>query len=84
MEQSWNSLIVQTGEFDRVVRTGGTTMQGFDIVEVLCATRQGGLIVRAVFDLGLDRLNGLWVAPAQVPRSHDRGEKPRRTPSFPE
>jgi len=84
MEQAWNALISQTGEFDRVVKTAGATTQGFDVVEVLCATRQGGLVVRTVFDPGLDRLNGLWVAPAQVSAPHHREETPTKTPSFPE
>ena len=82
MEQTWNALISQTGEFERVTRSQGATVQGADVVEVLCAARQGNLVVRAVFDPGEERLNGLWIAPAPGGPSGKRDAT--KKPSFPE
>jgi hypothetical protein len=83
MEQAWNALIAQTGEFERVTKSGGTTAQGFDVVEVLCAARQGNLVVRAVFDPREERLNGLWIAPVGHGGENQKPSTPKK-PSFPE
>jgi hypothetical protein len=81
VEQTWNALIAQTGEFESITRTAGTTVRNYDVVEVLCATKQAAFVVRIVFDPGQEKLNGLWVFPATAADSEK--PQPSKKPSFP-
>jgi hypothetical protein len=84
IEQTWSDLIAQTGEFDRVLKSQSGSAQGFDVVEILCATNQAGIVVRVVFRPGSSLANGLWVKPAQPPAQPPGQPQKKEPPGFPQ
>jgi hypothetical protein len=84
MQLAWSALVGQVGEYDRVVKSSHNSDQGLDIVEVLCASKQAGILVRVQFDSsGL--VGGLWVMPTASPATErdDTSTNAPITPTFP-
>lgn len=84
MEEGWNTVISQTGEFAKIVKMVPTTIQGASAVEALCGTKQAGLLVRVVFSQQ-GTIGGLWVFPLPTtPKAgSDNEQPPKLKPSFP-
>jgi hypothetical protein len=73
MRQAWNQLVGQVGGFDHMVKSTPSSVQGFDVVDVLCAAKQAGMTVRVTFD-SAGSVGGLWISPAASPANTAPGD----------
>lgn len=80
---AWNQMIGQVGEFNSVTKCVPGTSQGYEVVDVMCATKQAGLVVRVAFD-GAGAVGGLWLFPAAAtPSGEEPKPKSNLRPTFP-
>ncbi len=63
LQDAWNGVLAQAGDFRKRERTRAAQEQGFDTVYVTCQFARGPLNVKVVFD-DAHQVSGLWFVPA--------------------
>src|ERR1700688_1565084 len=64
LEETWNGLLRQVGDFEQIITTRNQEIQGYQVVFVTCAFVKGVLDVKVVFDRQ-GQIGGLYFVPPQ-------------------
>lgn len=64
LEETWNGLLGQVGDFKQIITTRIQEMQGYQVVFVTCEFVKANLDVKVAFDSKV-RIGGLYFVPAQ-------------------